>query len=57
MKYRFYITDLNCGVVKGTDDESVARSYAASEDHFVVDAENGMWLTTDGDDPVEPFIR
>lgn len=26
MKYRFYITDLYNGVIKGTDDEALARN-------------------------------
>lgn len=47
MKFRFYITNTLDGMVRGTDDEGVAKDYAMSEDFFVVDAENGTWLQTD----------
>lgn len=43
-KFRFYITDLNDGRVKGTNNESIAASYAYCEDFFVVDSEAGKWI-------------
>lgn len=49
MKYRYYITDTYDGCVKGTDDEEVATGFAESEDYFVVDAERGEWLTSNGE--------
>jgi hypothetical protein len=49
MKFRYYVTDSLDGVVKGTNDSEVARSYADSEDHFVVDSNTGVWLQTNGD--------
>lgn len=58
MKFRFYITDLMDGCIKGTNDEAIARSCATSEDMFVVDTETNMWLTTGEDSEVpeiEPF--
>ena len=49
MKFRYYITDLFDGVIKGTNDTDIANNYAGSEDFFVVDSENGLLLQTDGD--------
>ena len=46
MKFRFYITDLYDGCIKGTDDPEAARAFAECEDYFVVDAETGSWLTS-----------
>lgn len=46
MKFRFYITDLHAGSIFGTNDESLAKDYAQSEDHFVADTETGLWLQT-----------
>jgi hypothetical protein len=48
MKFRFYITDLFDGNIKGTDDESTAANYAGSADFFIVDTETGEWLTENG---------
>jgi hypothetical protein len=45
-KFRFYITDLFEGVITGTDDEAMARRLALSEDFFVVDSENNLWITS-----------
>lgn len=44
MKFKFYITNLNEGVIFGTDDERQARLYALSEDNFVVDTDTGSWI-------------
>ncbi len=49
MKFRYYITDLMDGSIKGTDNEEVAGHYACSEDHFVVDTETGEWLLSSGE--------
>lgn len=42
--FRYYVTDINDGTVKGTDDEETAISYSFSEEHFVVDTKTGKWL-------------
>ena len=52
MKFRYYITDIPAGQVLGTNDESVARDFQASEDDFVVDALEGKWLNMEGDDDI-----
>ncbi len=44
MSFRFYITDLNEGLIRGTDDEKMAKEFAECEDYFVVDTENNLWL-------------
>jgi hypothetical protein len=49
MKFRYYITDLFDGEVKGTNSADVAANYAAGEDCFVVDAKTGHWLQVDGE--------
>lgn len=48
MKFRYYLCDAYDGSVKGTDNEELAKSYAESEDFFVVDTETGDWLQFDG---------
>lgn len=48
MKFRYYITDSENGIVKGTDYESLAQKFAASYDYFVVDSETGEWLQPNG---------
>lgn len=52
MKFRYYITDTTGGKVVGTNDETAARDYQLSEDHFVVDAVEGKWLNESGDDDI-----
>jgi len=49
MKYAYYVTDTASGEILGTDSESIAKSYAESEDYFVVHAASGEWLMPDGD--------
>ena len=49
MKFRYYITDLFDGVVKGTDDEAVAKNHAVSPDSFVVDSQEGVLLLESGE--------
>lgn len=44
MKFRYYITDLVSGDVKGTNDTQKALELADSEEHFVVEGETGTWL-------------
>ena len=48
-KFKYYITDIINGEVVGTDDRDLATNYAESEDFFVVDAEAGQWIQTDGE--------
>lgn len=47
MKFRYYITSIH-GIIVGTDDTQTALYYAASEDNFVVDTQNGEWLQAGG---------
>lgn len=49
MKFRYYITDLFEGEVRGTNDKEVAEQFAPCDDYFVVDALTGEWITGDGD--------
>ena len=48
MKFRFYITDLIDGSVKGTDSEAVVAELRESEEYFVVDTDTGKWLLSEG---------
>jgi hypothetical protein len=48
MKFKYYVTDLCDGAVKGTNSVEYAESLAGSEDFFVVDSESGEWLQADG---------
>jgi hypothetical protein len=45
MKFRYMITDLHEGSVKGTNDEEKAIDLSQSEDYFVVDTKNCAWLS------------
>ncbi len=54
MKFRYYITDVYEGIIRGTDDEDDAYNFASSDEYFVVDSEAGEWLTIDGvRDPIK----
>ena len=44
MKFRYYVTDLMDGMIKGTNSRKVAQTYAESEEYFVVDSETGEWF-------------
>lgn len=44
MKFRYYITVLYDGAIKGTDNTQTALDVAESEDCFVVDTQTGEWL-------------
>jgi hypothetical protein len=48
MKFKYYITDLYDGAVKGTDDTELAKEAAECEDLYVVEADTGTWLLADG---------
>lgn len=48
-KFRYYITDLFDGVIRGTDNDETANSFASCEDFFVVDTHSGEWLASDND--------
>ena len=37
MKFRFYITDLNNGDIKGSNNENLIKDLAYSDDYFIVD--------------------
>lgn len=49
MAFRYYITDLMDGCIKGTNDEQTAKDFSQSEDYFVVDSERDEWLTSSGE--------
>lgn len=54
MKFRYYVTDLHNGSIRGTDDLDAAESFAESEDYFVVDTGTGEWIQPEGiRDPVK----
>lgn len=44
MSYRYYITTVDDGTVYGTNDEEVANSYSFSEEAWVIDTKNNVWL-------------
>lgn len=46
MKFRYYIVDIAYGAPMGTNDETVAKDYSASEEAFVIDTESGNWLVS-----------
>ena len=48
MKFRYYITDTNNGIVSGTDDPDLAHDFSLSDDYFVVDSDTGEWLHANG---------
>lgn len=48
MKWRYFIVDTLNGVITGTNNEETARDFAGSEDYYVVDAKEGLWLDVDG---------
>lgn len=47
MKFRYYITDLFDGIIKGTNDSQVAKDHSLCEDYFVVDTDTGQMLNYD----------
>ena len=53
MNYRYYVTDLYDGCIKGTNSTELAEQFVQSEDFFVVDTENNLWLTLDGSEKVK----
>ena len=57
MTFRFYITDLYDGAIRGTNDAELAREYSLNDDFFVADTEKGLWLTPTGDEPIEELKR
>lgn len=55
MKFRFYITDIGNGCIRGTNSVKDAEDFAACEDYFVVDTETGEWVNLNGRSPVAPI--
>lgn len=55
MKFRYYVTDLFDGKIKGTNDEDTAKSLSGCEDYFIVDTQDGVWLNVDGPLDIESF--
>ena len=53
MKFRYIITDLFDGALKGTNDDQVAKDYSNCEDFFVYDSKEGSWLSFEELIPVE----
>lgn len=46
---KFYIVDTGEGSISTTDDEDIARFYQMSEDSYIIDSMNNLWLTENGD--------
>lgn len=46
--FRYYITDLHMGSIIGTNEEKIAKDFASSEDYFVVDVQENLWLAVNG---------
>lgn len=57
MSFRFYVTDLFDGCIKGTNSEQVASDFASCEDYYVVDTETNQWLTSDGPQDIKEYIQ
>jgi hypothetical protein len=55
MKFRFYITDICNGCIRGTNSVEDSETFAACEDYFVVDTETGEWVNFGGRSPIEPI--
>lgn len=49
MKFRYIVTDVTDGCIKGTDTRSDALNLAECEDFFVYDTEEGLWLQPEGE--------
>ena len=49
MKFRYYITDLFDGVVRGTNDEAAAKNYALRFEYSAVDSQEGVSLRKSGE--------
>ena len=52
--YRFIIVSAD-GDVKATDDETIARDFAESDEHFVIEPATNLWLGLGGDDQIKPY--
>jgi hypothetical protein len=48
MLFKFYITSMFTGDIRGTNDKDLAYNIALSEDDFVLDIENNCWVLSDG---------
>lgn len=48
MKFRYYITNTFNGCLEGTNSTKEAEELAQCEDFFVIDSQDGVWLTPDG---------
>lgn len=46
-KFRYIITDISDGCLKGTNDLIVANQFAVCEDFFVYDTKAGTWILSD----------
>lgn len=46
--FKYFIVDLDCGEVEGTNDEGIAHSLAESEDYFIIEKETNQWLQPNG---------
>lgn len=49
MKFKYYVTDLYSGSIKGINDDAEAPNIAECEDFFVVDSTTGEWLIPGGE--------
>lgn len=49
MAFRYYVVDLDEGMVMGTDSTEQAAEFADAEEYFVIDSQEGMWMLPDGE--------
>ena len=56
MLFRYYITDIMDGCIKGTNDEQIAEDYGKCDDCYVVDAQTGEWITFQGREKVKATV-
>lgn len=52
---RYYIVNMLEGTVTTTDDEGIARDFQMSEEFFVIDSVENLWLTEDRDKHIMQF--
>jgi hypothetical protein len=55
MSFRYYISDLHDGTIKGTNDQEVADSLSHCEEYFVVDTETGNWISFGDTETIQEF--
>jgi hypothetical protein len=56
-KFRYYITDLYDGSIKGSNNQTTAEDFATCEDYFVVNTETNEWLRPQGPVEIQEFME